>query len=78
MQHVDIKVHRHLSHDTCYYLDIFGNIQNEDDAVTPCPHERNKNEYVAKTSQKSGHERKLDLSRQNHERDENSCSMNAK
>ena len=53
------------------------NIQNEDDAVTPCPHERNKNEYVAKTSQKSGHERKLDLSRQNHERDENSCSMNA-
>ena len=54
------------------------NIQNEDDAVTPCPHERNKNEYVAKTSQKSGHERKLDLSRQNHKRDENSCSMNTR
>ena len=41
------------------------NIQNEDDAVTPHPHERKKNEYVAKTSQKREHERKLDLSRQN-------------
>ena len=50
------------------------NIQNEDDAVTPHPHERKKNEYVAKTSQKREHERKLDSSRQNY--DENSCSMN--
>ena len=53
------------------------NIQKEDDAVTPHPHERKKNEYVAKTSQKREHERKLDLGRQNHEHDENLCSMNA-
>ena len=51
------------------------NIKNEDDAVMPHPHERKKDEYVAKTSQKRDHERKLDLSRKNY--DENTCSINA-
>ena len=53
------------------------NIQKEDDAVTPHPHKQDKNEYVAKICQKREHERKLDLGRQNHDHDENSCSMNA-
>lgn len=65
-----MEMHNKENHNLGY------NIQNDDDAVTPHPHVRNKNEYVAKTSQKREHERKLDLSRQNHEHDENSCSMN--
>ena len=56
-------------------LNPSNNIKNEDDAVMPHPHERKKDEYVAKTSQKRDHERKLDLSRKNY--DENTCSINA-
>ena len=41
------------------------NILKGDDAVTPHPHVRQKNEYVAYINQKRDHERKLDLGRQN-------------
>ena len=51
------------------------NILKGDDAVTPHPHVRQKNEYVAYINQKRDHERKLDLSRKNY--DENTCSINA-
>ena len=66
-----------LGKDTHRNHDPGNTIQKEDDAVTPHPHEQDKNEYVAKTCQECEHGRQLDLGRQNHEHDENSCSMNA-